>query len=284
VTAKDFSGRHVSAKVSVREGQNTDVNLKLLDALLPAASGDLVALSKNPEGHDEYWRARDSAFMVKVPGGEFLMGSSDKDPLADPNERPQRKVYVSDFLMDKTEVTWRQFRKFADATGTRLPPAPVWGMPDAYAASNILFHEADAYCKWAGGRLPTEAEWEKAARGTDGRMYPWGDTWDADRCPSEDAGPHRPEPVGSFQGCLSPYGIMDMAGGVWEWNADWYADKYPENTVRDPKGPARGTQRVLRGGTWNSWSVLLRTANRFKNTLDWRNPQYGFRCAKDALR
>ncbi len=113
----------------------------------------------------------DTRSGLRVPEGEFLMGSAEGK--GEPTEHSQRRVFVSEFLMDKTEVTWRQFRKFVEATGAKSPPEPLWGTPDDYAVSNVLFNEAKEYCEWVGGRLPTEAEWEKAARGTDGRKYPW---------------------------------------------------------------------------------------------------------------
>ncbi len=182
--------------------------------------------------------------------------------------------------MDKTEVTWRQFQKFARATGASLPPAPLWGTPSDYAVSAVTFDEAQAYCQWVGGRLPTEAEWEKAARGTDGRQYQWGNEWDPDRCNLLDGGPHRQESVSSFPECLSPYGLVDMAGSLWEWCADWYADGYPEGPARDPKGPPTGDARVLRGASWLNLST--RIPHRHKSDPNWRNVFHGFRCVQSG--
>ncbi len=221
---------------------------------------------------------KDGALVVKVPAGEFLMGSPEGE--GEPPEHPQRQVFVSEFLIDKTEVTWRQFRKFTEATGTALPVAPLWGMPDDYAVSDVRFDEAKAYCEWVGGRLPTEAEWEKAARGTDGRKYPWGNEWDPNRCNTFDGGPHRPEAVGSFPNCLSPYGLLDMAGGFFERCNDWYTDQYASGDVSDPKGPESGTMRVLRGGSWIYQPSWVRTAYRHRNTPDSRHVHHGFRCVQ----
>ena len=278
VRARDLSSRAAWQQVSVEKDQTVAVVLKLLNLPSSLTPADLAPIGKNPEGYEEYWRARDGAVVVKIPAGEFLMGSVAGD--GEPPERPQRQVFVSEFLIDKTEVTWRQFQKFAEATGASLPPVPLWGTPSDYAVSNVLFAEAKAYCDWVGGRLPTEAEWEKAARGTDGRKYPWGNEWHPDRCNSLEGGPHRPEGVGSFPTCLSPYGLIDMAGGVWEWCADWYADIYPEGPVRDPRGPETGNQRVLRGGSWLNMSTWLRTAYRYQNPLDWRSVHNGLRCVQ----
>jgi len=273
---RDLSGRTAGKEVVVEKDRTIDVTLKLLD--LPSSPpADLVPIGKNPQGYDEYWRSQDGAVVVKVPAGEFLMGSAEGK--GEPAERPQRRVFVTEFLMHKTEVTWRQFRKFAEATGAPLPPSPLWGTPDYYPVSNGMYSEAKAYCEWAGGRLPTEAEWEKAAKGTDGREYPWGNEWDPDRCNSLNGGPHRPVGVGSFPDCLSPYGLVDMAGNTWEWVADWYADRYPEESTRDPK---TGIQRVLRGGSWLNMSTWLRTTFRHKSDPNWRNSLYGFRCVQQV--
>jgi len=259
VMVRDFAGRETSRRVVVEPDRSADVTLDLLH--LPASEPPpaLYPIGANHQGFEEYWRSMDGALVVKIPGGEFLMGSPEGQ--GDSNEHPAHQVKVSEFLIDKTEVTWRQYRKFAAAEGRALPDAPPWGMPDDYAASSILWDEAQAYCGWVGGRLPTEAEWEKAARGTDGRIYPWGNEWDGSRCNSIDGGPHRPESVGSFPGCISPDGVLDMPGSVWEWCADWYGeDYYVGSPAADPKGPASGNRRVLRGGNWMSHYPWLRAA------------------------
>jgi formylglycine-generating enzyme required for sulfatase activity len=266
----------------IRERDRTsEVALEVL-GLAPAGDrSDLVSIGENPQGHQEYWRVKDGAVVVRIPAGEFLMGSSEDE--GGPDERPQHRVYLSEFLIDKTEVTWRQLRKFAEATGSPLPRTPVWGTPDDYPAAFILWEEAKGYCEWAGGRLPTEAEWEKAARGTDGRKYPWGDEWDPRRCNSISGGLHRPESVGTYPGCVSPYGVLDMPGSMWEWCADRYGESYyAESPSRNPEGPTSGRFRVMRGGAWMSQPLWLRAAYRFKASPSSRNVDHGFRCAQDA--
>lgn len=277
---RDFSGREASTTVMVARGSTTTVALAVLK-LSDKSRAELEPIGKNPEGYEEYWRRRDGAVVVNVPAGEFLMGSPDGQGEA--NERPQHQVDVSSFLIDKTEVTWRQFRKFAAATEAGIPPAPLWGTPDDYPVVNVLWSEAKAFCEWVGGSLPTEAQWEKAARGTDGRLYPWGNDWDRDRCNSIDGGTHRPEAVGAFPNCTTPSGVVDMAGSAWEWVADRYAVYAADPAMRDAQGPATGGMRVLRGGSWLSQPTLLRTAYRSRNDPGARNVHHGFRCAQTPL-
>jgi formylglycine-generating enzyme required for sulfatase activity len=281
IRVRDFSGRAAARQIVVEGDTTVEVALKVLDQTPAGPGSDLVPVGPNPQGHEEYWRVKDSAIMVKIPAGEFLMGSPEGE--GEPHEQPQHRVFTSEFLIDKTEVSWRQFRKFVEATGAPLPRTPVWGTPDHYPSAFILWEEARAYCEWVGGRLPTEAEWEKAARGTDGRKYPWGNEWDPRRCNSISGGLHQPDNVGSYPGCLSPYGVLDLPGSMWEWCADWYGESYyAESPSRDPKGPASGRFRVMRGGAWMSQPLWLRTAHRFKASPSSRNFDHGFRCADDV--
>jgi formylglycine-generating enzyme required for sulfatase activity len=281
VRVEDYSGRSAHRTVRVVEGRTAGADLPVLNLGSGATAGGLRPVGKNPQGFEEYWRAKDGALVVRIPAGDFLMGSP--EGRGDANERPQHKVRVSEFLIDKTEVTWRQMRKFHAATGDPLPQAPVSGTSDDFPVSFVVWDTAAAYCRWVGGRLPTEAEWEKAARGTDGRDYPWGDTWEAGRCNLEAGGLHQVEDIGSYPACLSPYGTLDQAGGMWEWCADWYApDSYAHSPARDPKGPETGTQRVKRGGAWMSQPKWARTAYRDKGAPVSPNADHGFRCAQEA--
>ena len=194
----------------------------------------------------------DGAEMIFIPEGEFLMGSDkSKDNLAYNDELPQRKVYLDGYWIYKHEVTVARYRKFCQATGKQMPKSPGWGWQDNHPILNVTWHDAVAYCKWAGVELPTEAQWEKAARGTDGRIYPWGDKWDASKCNNYNTGPKQTTPVGSYPQGDSPYGVMDMSGNVYEWCADWYDGKYYASAPnRNPQGPSSGQTRVLRGGSW----------------------------------
>jgi len=226
----------------------------------------------------------ESSPMVLVPAGEFTMGSA----TGDSDEQPERKVYVDAFTMDKYEVTVEQYAAFLQAKG--IDPPSDWKIMNQTAhqkrpAANMDSVDAALYCKWVGKRLPTEAEWEKAARGTDGRMYPWGN--DAPTPLHANFG--RTDwnnhgalaPVGSFEQGKSPYGLYDMAGNVWEWVSDWYDFRYYKNAPsKNPTGPSSGGTKVIRGGAWNGNARALRSANR---SLISPTDQglTGFRCAKN---
>ena len=227
--------------------------------------------------------------IVYVPPGEFIIGSEDGGN----DERPQHKVHLDAFYIDKYEVTNAQYEVCVDA-GSCNPPisnssssrVSCYGNPayDGYPVIHVSWHDADAYCRWAGGRLPTEAEWEKAARGTDGRKFPWGDRWDASKVNSWEAGPGDTTAVGSYLAGVSPYGALDMAGNVWEWCQDWYdEDYYAHSPQRNPQGHDSGTHRVLRGGSWLSLEWDVRGAVRFRGAPDLRDHNLGFRCVSPAL-
>ena len=243
---------------------------------------------------------KDSAVMVFVPAGDFLMGTSDADielykeifPLRNisrfDNERPQRTVYVDAFYIDQLEVTNQQYKQFLTETGyvtkqyLDYPPHNIDNQP----AVVLEWSDAAAYAEWAGKRLPTEAEWEKAARGTDGRIWPWGNVWDPTKLSGNDGtglidGYKLTAPVGQFPQGASPYGALDMAGNLWEWVSDWYKeDYYDDAPYMNPKGPETGDGHVLKGGSWAENLDFTRCANRSGG-----NPGSlirGFRCAMDA--
>jgi formylglycine-generating enzyme required for sulfatase activity len=179
-------------------------------------------------------------------------------------------------------VTNAQFEQFVKATGYNAGDG--WRKyytkgKEKHPVVNVSWNDAEAYCKWAGKRLPTEAEWEKAARGNDGRIWPWGNAWDKSKCNSYYGGPRTTTPVGSYPAGASPYGVMDMAGNVLEWCADWYDKNYYTSAPdRNPQGPSSGIQRVLRGGSWVSGNPYdLRAADRGRNNPEARFDYYGFR-------
>jgi TonB family protein len=255
------------------------------------ASGLMTPLGKNAQGFEEYKNKKDSSTMVLIPAGEFTMGSEDGHIA----EKPVHKVYLDAYYIGKYEVTNAQYKEFCDATNRFYPEYPHFGGktdPDYfknnpnYPVVNISREEAKAYCDWAGLRLPTEAEWEKAARGTDRRKYPWGNTWDPRKCCNGSSkGPTiiytYTTPVGNFPQGASPYGVMDMAGNVWEWCQDWYGkDYYQISPSHNPTGPSSGPYRVLRGGSWYDIKGVCRSTARNDFTPPDRFNSIGFRCVR----
>ena len=219
----------------------------------------------------------DGSSMITIPAGQFTMGSK----YGDLEEQPVHKVFLDSYQIGKYEVTVGQYRAFCEATGREMPAPPPWGWKDDHPMVKVTWTDADAYCKWAGGRLPTEAEWEKAARGTDGRAYPWGNKWDKNKCANGELRLHSTAPVGSYPKGVSPYGLMDMAGNVWEWCSDWYGETYYKRSpTRNPKGPGSGDYRVMRGGCWYSHAQGDRSTYRgnFFPSGSWDSG--GFRIAK----
>ena len=227
--------------------------------------------------------------MVQVPEGPFIMGSKDGDP----DEVPERQVFLTAFYIDTKEVSQEEYARFAKMTKRSLPKIEVFEddqsklLQPEFAAMSMSWDEAVAYCKWAGKRLPTEAEWEKAGRGEGKRKYAWGDTVrgglaNANLDGSED-GYRYLAPPGSFEAGRSPYGIYDMTGNVAEWVADSYDEHYYEKApYRDPKGPERGDLKVVRGGSWRETEHNARLSKRFA-AKSWRTDiTIGFRCASDV--
>ena len=234
------------------------------------------------------------ADMTLVPAGEFIMGSNEVDREAKAlqygsrkpwyaNERPERKVTLPDFYIDRTEVTNKSYKEFVDAT--KHEPPPDWvngaytGSPDKPVVY-VNWADASAYCEWKGRRLPTEQEWEKAARGTDGRRFPWGNDFDLKKVNT--MGEYQgTTPVGTFQEGKSPYGALDMAGNVQEWTADWYK-AYPGSDYNDKDYGEKF--KVIRGGGWGGMGhytlqVYVRAAFRNMAPPEGRYNDVGFRCA-----
>jgi len=236
------------------------------------------------------------AEMVYVPAGEFLMGTPEEDvdalrekygglQIRLKAETPQHKVYLDAFYIDRTEVTNTQYRKCVEAGACSQPQiTDPWYNDPNRAEHPVVFvdwNQANDYCRWAGKRLPTEAEWEKAARGTDGRVYPWGNEWDRNKLNWDTI--YFTTAVGSYPAGASPYGALDMAGNVWEWMADWYGeDYYSQSPGRNPPGPDSGEKRVWRGGAGDNPQGDSRCAYRLPFDPRGAYEYVGFRCAKDA--
>jgi formylglycine-generating enzyme required for sulfatase activity len=218
--------------------------------------------------------------MVYVPAGAFLMGSTDEDKLATSEEKPQHSVSLDAFWIDKTEVTNRMYTLCVDAHVCTEPTHgdsatrfnyydDPQGRYEIYPVVWVNWPMAQTYCEWAGRRLPTEAEWEKAARGTDGRLYPWGNSQPDHDLANYDAYFGDTLNVGRYPKGASPYGAMEMAGNVDEWVADWYsATYYQTSPATNPTGPDSGEKKVVRGGNYshnpyNTSAYLLRAAQRW---------------------
>jgi formylglycine-generating enzyme required for sulfatase activity len=238
----------------------------------------VVAVDARPVLSPRQRRERD---MAPVPPGPFPMGSPEGEGKA--TERPRRTVRLGPYLIDRKPVTVAQFRAFARAEGRSMPAQPAWNR-DRHPVVMVSWHEAQAYCSWAGKRLPTEAEWEKAARaGSEGR-YSFGNSelklsshaWFSNNSEG------RTHPVG--EKLANPYGLYDMGGNAAQWVADWYAEGYASAATDSPQGPSSGEMRVARGGSWSSPAAACRAASR-----DWFFPEgraetIGFRCASSPNR
>ena len=236
-------------------------------------------------------RERDPVSMTEIPEGRFIRGSRTEAGRAD--ERPRRTIYLRAFMIDKYEVTNAQYLKFIAATGHK-EPFNVYGTGSLFETKGIenlpvvqvTWHDAADYCQWAGKRLPTEAEWEKAARGADGRSYPWGNKAPSARHVNFDrdwVAIGTLLPVGSLPDGASPYGVHDMSGNAREWVQDWYAEDYYRIAPdRNPKGPETGLLKVIRGGSWHSFEPDVRAAARGKGGFALKTHGTGFRCARDV--
>ncbi len=222
-------------------------------------------------------KGKDGARLLLVPGGFFWMGAKKQKK----DERPYRLVYIDSYYIDERPVTVDLFRRFL-ADGGRKAPRHLRELPGELPAHGVSWHDAQAYATWALRRLPTEAEWEKAARGVDGRLYPWGDASPEGRANLGEG----PTPVDAFPDGRSPYGALDMAGNVWEWCEDLYdQDFYPRSSPRNPRcddGDPR--YRVLRGGSFGYSAFTARCAYRGWNLPAMAAECYGFRCAVEAAR
>jgi len=299
------------------------------DPVASTARQTMASAPQQPQAPPATLVGNDGAAMLLVPAGEFLMGS-DADDLVRfalqqelvEDEMPRHRVSLDAFYMDQYEVTNAHFHQCVHATGYRTQAeredwgwgdtgedwGPVtgatWRTPlgpgssliglEQHPVVQVSQEDAKAYCAWAGKRLPTEAEWEKAARGTDGRMYPWGEQFEGTRlnfcdaqCPRQWHDPTAHDgyrstaPVGHYAGDQSPYGVSDMAGNVREWVADWYDETYYKHSPpRNPLGPAAGEQAVLRGGGWVNTARNVRVPFRSRLEPAQRYGYVGFRCAK----
>lgn len=230
--------------------------------------------------------SHDNAPVVLIPSGEFAMGSD----RGQDDEQPVHRVSVRAFYLDASEVTVSRYAEFL--TSQKSDPPFKWNEATAGSHENkpvigVNWYDARDYCRWVGKRLPTEAEWEMAARGTEGRIYPWGSVHPtkghANAGQTKWRGYDTLTNVGRYEPGKTPNGVYDLAGNLWEWVADWYDPTYYQYSPSDnPRGPSAGPLRSLRGGAWNNDSKTIRSANRAAYAPDARRNDVGFRCAREA--
>jgi eukaryotic-like serine/threonine-protein kinase len=270
----------------------------------PTDSQDL-----NQEGviGSSYTRSSDNMMMMFIPAGQFTMGSRNEDSDAFKHEKPQHVVYLDAFWMDAYEVSNGMFARFINDTGYvtlaekqgysygydanwnwvqvsgfnwKNPGGPNTVAEEALPVVHVSFFDAEAYCLWAGGRLPTEAEWEKAARGEDDRLYPWGNEFNPNYLRFK--GSQGPASVFAFPEGVSPFGIYNLAGNAFEWTQDWYHHEYYNLSTRDnPQGASDGEFKVIRGGSWINSQSRVRVTHRDISKPDYMNHLLGFRCVMD---
>lgn len=280
-------GKGKLSQASISTESITPVSTKTAAATITSTATSTPAITPTPSlGVGSMWtRPYDNMIMMYIPAGEFLMGSE----AGELNERPIHEIYLDAYWMDQTEVTNRMYVLCMDAGACEDPGSGKRASAEAYPdhpAVDLTWEMANTYCEWADARLPTEAEWEKAARGgLIGKKYPWGD--EIPTCESGAAnGAQRREcgwattQVGSFS--PNGYGLFDMAGNAWEWVADWYSDTYYSSSPStNPLGPSSGTYRVLRGGSWEYQYNDVRSSIRFVYyPVDYSRLFEGIRCAR----
>jgi sulfatase modifying factor 1 len=229
--------------------------------------------------------------MVLIPEGSFLMGNDQGQN----SEKPVRQIYLNAYWIDKYEVPMAQFYAFTAATGHRAPRLAGYlalasvdlstFVEPAKPVVGVSWEDARAYCEWKGKRLPTEAEWEKAAKGPGQRRWPWGNNPDPQLANLDGAEDHfqGTSPVDSFPAGRSPYGIFNMTGNAMEWINDWYGERYyAVMPPRNPPGPSIGDEKVIRGGSWHDSFRYAHTYSRFKMFPEYRDATIGFRCARST--
>lgn len=281
-------------------GMTVVMSIALLAGAWVRAAEELQPAAGGQQGVPDVVQGKDGAPMVLIPAGAFTMGSNEGLPA----ERPEHVVTLDAYAIDRYEVSLRLYRRFLQEAQRDAPP--TWDDEAAETvgdrpAIGVSWADASAYCTWAGKRLPTEAEWEKGARGTDGRKYPWGPMQPFVDIANYNRGVWVSEAVtlvnvtggvegmsvrhGLKEGGRSPYGLHHMAGNAAEWVGDWYdREYYAKSPDKNPTGPAKGEKKVIRGGSWSDLPVALRSSARVSAEPDFQDRAIGFRCAMDAAK
>ncbi|MDD5222456.1 MAG: formylglycine-generating enzyme family protein [bacterium] len=290
-------GNHeIIVKTKDKEGNKTALieDQKMASVTIKLEESEEVVRKKEEKVAEEVAKKK-YPDMAYIPTGEFMMGcNSSVDNQCGDDGKPYHQVTLDAYYIDKYEVTVAEYQKCVNTLKCDAPKSKSdnqycnWGYSDRgnHPVNCVDWHDANNYCEWAGKRLPTEAEWEKAARGTDGRKYPWGnETANCDYMVigygGNGCGKDSTWPVGSKPKGASPYGVMDMAGNVWEWVSDWYdSGYYGKSPSRNPQGPSSGSSRVIRGGSWNYGTGSLRASGRGSTRWAYRGDNLGFRCVR----
>jgi formylglycine-generating enzyme required for sulfatase activity len=278
VTASVSDAVHTLAQIHKRRRQRR-IAIRAVAILIPVAAAAYWLVQRAAVS------SQDGAPLVRIEGGVFTMGDDEFFPM--------REVYVNPFYIDGVEVTTERYAKFLAANGALAPP-DEWDSLDLAKQGQlpvvgVSWNDAQAYCQWAGKRLPTEAEWERAARDSDQRRYPWG---------NEEPGAgravygHRAETayggglerVGSLEAGRSREGVYDLEGNASEWVSDWFTESFPVADVRNPQGPPNGEKKVIRGSGWHEPAERIGGSRRYQASPDNRTDDVGFRCAKDAAK
>ncbi len=263
--------------------------------IMPLFNGQREAQAADPMSPT--FTGKDGAPMALIPEGSFHMGVPQAARDGGMDERPNHKVFVDSFYMDIYEVTNGRYLQFVTDTGHRVPQHPtdptraLWEgnmMPESVTdlpVINVDWFDSVAYCEWAGKRLPTEAEWEKAAKGDNDWRFAWGDMEPTTEHANFNQLAWRGEStlvqVGMYEKGKSPYGIYDVAGNVWEWVSDWYqVDYYSHSPTHNPQGPKKGNEKTLRSSGWQGETPQMRVFTRIKSVPTDRNDSTGFRCAQ----
>lgn len=283
-----------------------------IDTSPPQRSREYEAPPASAEKGGAWTSAVDGKTMLFIPAGPSYLGARTDYRFAEPDERPQNRLTITAFWIDETEVTNAEYEVCVDARACSNPvftgsASTVRYFENAayaqYPVIGVNWYQARDYCAWIGGSLPTEAQWEKAARSPDGRRYPWewvGSVYNPreeirlNYCDAECTMPYADDsfsdgyeetaPVGSYPAGASPYGVLDMAGNVWEWTADWYAsDHYEDIELENPQGPDQGFDRVIKGGSWmdglnRGVPLIFRSSNRSLRPPTQAFVDLGFRC------
>jgi formylglycine-generating enzyme required for sulfatase activity len=301
----EISNSDISLSQSITTSPTQTIIMSPTQTITPSPTQTAVltkTASPVPKMYSTLVREKDNMTMIYVPAGDFIMGliQDEIDWLIDQEwcslceqsmfetALSEHMVFLDDFWIDKSEVSNAQYALCVADDKCSQPfqleshsRTQYYGVPqyDDYPVISVSWYQAQEYCRWAGGRLPTEAEWEKSARGTDGGYFPWGNDNPTNEFANFDRSKGDTTRVGSYSLGISPYGVLDMAGNVWEWVYDWWG-YYDTRPTTNPSGPASGSYRVLRGGAWDSNPFFLLTAFRNGQPPEYAGYFVGFRCAQ----